>query len=431
MSPKRARRTWPQRLTLTFVIIVALACFGAAGVLASGQWVLSQRKLVTIDAPTGAAGEAGPPQVVVPGGPTTPADQPGAPGASDGSDDGGRVDDIIGDAEPDAANFLITGSDNGACKGDDAATIGDRSALGERSDTIMVWRANPSSDQLAVLSFPRDLFVEIPGVGKRRINSAYTRDDPSRLIETIWNNFGIPIDHYIQIDFCAFKTLVNAVGGVAVPFEYPARDVKSGLEIPEAGCVTLDGDTALAYVRSRSYRYLTPNGWREDGTSDFGRISRQQDFLRRMLARVVAEGYYDPSVARALIETNQKYLVTDSGLTVRRMLEFGGALSRFDPAEITTYRIDSYSQRLGGADYQIPVLDSDNMQAILAVFRGEALLADAPDQAPADETSGDETNDDETTDETTDDGSPSTSLPTVVAEENTEGVAPDPSASCG
>ena len=64
------------------------------------------------------------------------------------------------------------------------------------------------------------------------------------------------------------------------------------------------------------------------------------------------------------------------------------------------------------------------------MFRGEALLADAPDQAPADETSGDETNDDETTDETTDDGSPSTSLPTVVAEENTEGVAPDPSASC-
>lgn len=427
MSSKQARRTWPQRLTLTFVIIVAIACFAAAGVLASGQWVLSQRQLVAIDAPTTDAGQADGPVVVVPGGSTTvPASSGDGP---NGSTDGDATDETgAGEAEPEAANFLIAGADNGQCEGDNAPTIGDRSSLGERSDTIMIWRANPTTNQLAVLSFPRDLYVEIPGVGMRRINSAYKRDDPERLIETIWNNFGIPVDHYIQIDFCAFKRLVDAVGGVEVPFDTPARDKSSGLDVPTAGCVTLDGDMALSYVRSRHYQYQTSNGWRTDGTSDFGRISRQQDFLRRMMAGVIDDGLYNPSVASALIETNSEYLVTDYRLTPRRMLEFASALSNFDPAEITTYRIDSYSQTLGGASYQIPVLDTDNMQAILAVFRGDALLADAPDQAPDDATAEEPTVTTEPT--ATDDGSTATTLPTVVAEENTEGVAPDPTASC-
>src|SRR5690606_34925566 len=112
MSPTRARRTWPQRLTLTPVINVAIAYFGAAGVLASGQWVLSQRRLVTLDAPTGEAGEAGLPEVVVPGGPTTTAAPQGDDGPDDDHDDE-ATDLELGDAEPEAANFLITGADNG------------------------------------------------------------------------------------------------------------------------------------------------------------------------------------------------------------------------------------------------------------------------------------------------------------------------------
>lgn len=428
MSRKQDRRTWPQRLTLTLVILVAMGCFAAAGVLAAGQWVLSQRQLVALDAPTSDGGQASGPVVVVPGASSTTVPGETADGEANDteatSDDGTAAEVAEDDtgAEPDAANFLITGADNGECEGDNADTIGDRSAMGARSDTIMIWRANPTTNQLAVLSFPRDLYVDIPDVGMRRINAAYKRNEPDRLIETIWNNFGIPVDHYIQIDFCAFKRLVDAVGGVEVPFDHPARDVSSGLDVPEAGCVTLDGDMALAYVRSRHYQYQTSNGWRTDGTSDFGRIARQQDFLRRMLAGVIADGLYDPGVASALYETNQQYLVTDLGLTLRRMLEFANALSNFDPAEITTYRIDSYSQTLGGASYQIPVLDTDNMQAILAVFRGDALLADAPTQDPADGTTADET--------TEPDGRPTTTLPTVEAEENTEGVAPDPAASC-
>src|SRR4029077_8019635 len=107
------------------------------------------------------------------------------------------------------------------------------------------------TSQIAVLSFPRDLWVTIDGQAKQRINSAYERDNPQKLINTIYNNFGINTDHYIQVDFCAFKTLVDAVDGVSVPFTTPVRDANSGLNVPEAGCYTFDGDHALAYVRSR------------------------------------------------------------------------------------------------------------------------------------------------------------------------------------
>ena len=128
--------------------------------------------------------------------------------------------------------------------------------MGERSDTIMMIRVDPATTRVAVLSFPRDLWVEIAGTGNRqRINSAYLRDDPQRLVDTIYENFGIGVDHFIQVDFCAFKTLVDAVGGVAVPFEFPARDTNTGLNVPVPGCFTFDGEHALAYVRSRHYQY--------------------------------------------------------------------------------------------------------------------------------------------------------------------------------
>ena len=81
-----------------------------------------------------------------------------------------------------------------------------------------------------MLSFPRDLWVKIPGHGTQRINGAYSRDDPQLLIDTIKNEFGVGVDHYIQIDFCAFQRIVEGVGGVSVPLPYPVRDTSTGLK---------------------------------------------------------------------------------------------------------------------------------------------------------------------------------------------------------
>jgi LCP family protein required for cell wall assembly len=435
---RRLRRSWSQRLTVVFAVVAALACFSAAGAIAAGQWVLSQRNLVTLsDTATERKDDAG--GVVVADG-TTDAPAVTDPAAS-------TTSMVL--AEPEAANFLVVGADNNDCA--DNPITEDRTDLGERSDTIMVWRANPDTNQLAVLSFPRDLYVEYPGGRQRRINEAFQRDDPSRLQEVIAYNFGIEIDHYVQIDFCAFRQIVDAVGGVEIPFEYPARDTpRDGVPlflIERTGCVNLDGDTALAYVRSRHYQYEVPAGsgnWKSDPTSDFGRISRQQDFLRRMLGKVIDEGLYSPDVASALITTNRDYLTTDANLTLRRMLEFASALRNFDADSVATYRIESESANRYGASVEIPRVNNDNMRAILAIFRGEATLASAPDQTLGGTTATTQPTGTTTTTSTTttapstavpaEPGSTvpgaETTLPTVAPTENTLGVVPDRNVTC-
>ena len=444
-TPARPARTWPQRLTIAASVVTAVACFLGAGALALGQWVVSNRNLVVLG-PSVDEGSP-PPQVVVPGA-TTPAPGVTSPDTT--------TPPTFPQAEPDASNFLITGADNNACVDPSspyAPAFGDRSDFGERSDTIMVWRVNPSTNQVAVLSFPRDLYVTQNGGNKARINSAYRRDEPQRLIDTIYLNFGIPIDHYIQVDFCAFKTLVDGVGGVSVPFLYPARDRNTGLDVPAANgeCYTFDGDHALAYVRSRKYQYEDPPGsgnWQTDGTSDLGRIARQQDFLRRTVSAVLREGATDPKVAGAIISANQRYVTTDDELTPRRMLEFAGVLRGLDPNAIASYQIESTARTVSGQAVLIPNVDGDNMRAILSVFQGTATLADAPDQvfettttaAPAttdgaDTTtttrpSGSATTTTAATTTTSPGAGTTTTLPTVVAEENAQGISPPRDIAC-
>lgn len=289
-------------------------------------------------------------------------------------------------ADPKAMNFLITGADNNACVAPDspfAGAFGDRSSAGQRSDTIMIMRVDPSSSQAAVLSFPRDLWVHIHGSdSENRINSAYTRNNPANLIRTIYDNFGIGIDHFVQLDFCAFQTLVNAVGGVTLPFEFPTRDLHTGLNVAVAGCFKLSGDHALAYVRSRHYEYLDPKTgkWTEDGYADLGRISRQQDFLRRLVAKALSTGVYTPTVARGLIHTAQQYVVTDPDLTLQKMLEFAGVVKGLDQNNLRSYQIEVKRETRSGSDVLIPKLTGNNMQAVLSVFRGRAPLIEAPKQ---------------------------------------------------
>jgi len=290
-----------------------------------------------------------------------------------------------------AKNFLITGSDNGACVDPDspyAGAFGDRGAMGERADTIMVLRLDPSTNAAAVLSFPRDLWVKIGGKSTRgRINGAFNRDDPNRLILTIFDNFGITIDHYVNIDFCAFKKIVDAVGGVKVPFDTPIKDENTGLLIENAGCHNFEGEEGLAYVRSRKLRYFDAERqvWREDPNSDRGRISRQQDFLRRAIQKAIDKGSGSPRVAKQLIDAGIQNVILDSNLTAGKILELALAMRNLDPATMRTYQIEGTGTTISGQDVIEPTLDSANMVAILAIFRGLAALAAAPEQSTSTE----------------------------------------------
>jgi LCP family protein required for cell wall assembly len=288
-------------------------------------------------------------------------------------------------ADPEAQNFLITGSDANACvtPGSPWANAADqaRENIGNRSDTIMVLRVDPTTRQAAVLSFPRDLWVKIPGKAKQRINTAYVRDDYSLLAQTLYENFGITVDHYLQVDFCAFKRIVDAVGGVAVPFDTPILDKYVGISINKPGCHVFSGDEALAYVRSRHLKWVDDSGTaHEDRASDFGRISRQQDFLRRVLQTALKKGLFDPKVAQALIASLQTEIVTEQGFTITDMMRFAGVMRDVNPKAIQQYQVEGKGRTVSGSAVLDPQIKGANMQAILAIFQGKAPLAGAPDQ---------------------------------------------------
>ena len=442
------RRTWPERLAIGASIGAAVLCFATAGGLVAAYVVLHQRKVVEItnpaEEPPTADGGAAPAE------PSTTTRAPDGTVARQPDATTTTTPPTFPPADPAAKNFLVTGADNGACIDPNspfAAAFGDREDMGERSDTIMVFRVDPSASRVAVLSFPRDLYVTIAGSGNQaRINSAYERDEPQRLIDTIYENFGVGVDHFIQVDFCAFKTLVDAVGGVSVPFRYPARDTHTGLNVPTTGCFKFDGEHALAYVRSRYYEYEDPPGsgnWKQDQSFDLGRISRQQDFLRRTLSSVLAKGPFNPRVARGLIKSATQYIVTDSGLSPAKLLEFAGVLDDVEPAGILTYQIEATPREVGGAAVLEPQIDGENMQAVLAMFRGETSLADAPTQVFGSTTTAvPRPTASTTTTSTVPDGSgelagtppsspPSSAAPAAPApEENTFGIVPPRDKTC-
>ncbi|MEY3615049.1 MAG: hypothetical protein RLZZ518_49 [Actinomycetota bacterium] len=282
-----------------------------------------------------------------------------------------------------AKNFLLTGSDNGACpeKGDGTAGgIGDRESFGERSDTIMVLRVDPTNNDVVVLSFPRDLWVNIAGTTRQsRINSAFDSKDPNRLIRTISDNFGVPIDHYVNVNLCAFKEIVDSVGGVKIPFTYRTKDDKVGFREVGPGCVELRGSQALAYVRSRSgYRYFNDakQDWSSDPTGDIGRINRQQDFLRRSMQRALDRGTTNPATANALLNVALARVITDDRITPRDLLSLAQAMRNLDTSGVNSYTVEWSMRRIGSESVLMPVTDTPSMQAIFAIFRGQTSSSD-------------------------------------------------------
>jgi LCP family protein required for cell wall assembly len=191
---------------------------------------------------------------------------------------------------------LIVGSDTRAGADPNAPDAGgilgnatDRPPPGQRSDTIMVLHLGAGGNKM--LSIPRDLIVTTADTGeKTRINASFNTDlggGPQRLIKTVKQNLGIPINRYMEVDFVTFAGLVDAVGGITIDFPYPAFDNNTGLDIKTAGPQKLNGEQALAYVRSRHYTEIKEDGKpHEDPTADLGRIQRQQVFLQTVMGKV-------------------------------------------------------------------------------------------------------------------------------------------------
>ncbi len=218
-----------------------------------------------------------------------------------------EVIDVLSESSTRVENFLLVGSDSreGIDPEDPAigviGTTGDVS--GQRADTIMILRRDRGDGSLALLSLPRDLWVEVPGWRTERINAAYGRG-PDVLVRTVQQSLGVPVHHYLEVDLAGFQGVVAAVEGVELCVDTPVRDVRSGLDLPTSGCHTLNPSQALAYVRSRAYETFEDGRWRKDPTADIGRTERQRSFIAGLATaareRVLANPFTAGSVLDAV-----------------------------------------------------------------------------------------------------------------------------------
>ena len=234
-------------------------------------------------------------------------------------------------------NLLVVGSDSRESLDDaDGSRYGN--VGGQRNDTTLVVRVEPARKRVSMLSIPRDLVVPIAGGGENRINAALT-GGPGQLVKTIEQNFGVPIHHYLLIDFDGFRAIVDALGGIDVRFPYPSRDLKSGLDIREAGCRHLNGGRALALARSRYFAYQLDGVRHSDPWADLGRIRRQQAFLQALVKAALDKGLTNPVRANAFVGSLVHEVTKDSALRVSDVIRTGTAFRSFSPSKLATYTL--------------------------------------------------------------------------------------------
>jgi LCP family protein required for cell wall assembly len=239
------------------------------------------------------------------------------------------------------ANFLLIGSDTRAQvqTPEERAAFGDAGAGGgQRSDTLMVIHVDPAQKTGFLVSFPRDLAVNVPGLGQQKINAAFNSESgggPQRVVDTLQQNFNIPIHHYLEVDFQSFKGIVDAMGGVPVYIDAPSRDPHSGFEfIPfnfKPGCYTLDGSTALNYVRSRGMEQYIDGRWQTDPRGDLGRIDRQQTFMKRLATEGFRRSVNSPSTALDIADETIPKLKADEALNSDDIKKLITSFRRVDP----------------------------------------------------------------------------------------------------
>ena len=225
------------------------------------------------------------------------------------------VASVLSDDTSAGTNYLLVGSDNGEEGGAQREGV-----EGRRSDTIMV--LNIKDGKAKMLSLNRDLWVANPATGENgRLNATYNAG-PANLIQAVTENFGIPVNHYIEIDFISFGSLVDSFGGIDIYFEHPAFDLASGLDVKQA----------LAYVRSRHYAEVIDGQVVLDPTSDLGRVQRQQVFLREIMKKAGAKR--NPFTLMKAAENMSGGLRIDDTMTMWEAARFAWDMGRLNPVSV-------------------------------------------------------------------------------------------------
>ncbi|HUC06325.1 MAG TPA: LCP family protein [Acidimicrobiales bacterium] len=282
--------------------------------------------------------------------------------------------------------ILVIGSDTRVGVTNTKAFGSASEVTGQRSDVVQLWRVTPSTKSLQIVSIPRDTVVTMIGQDAQqfgtynRINASFN-SGANQLVKTITDNFGIPINHVVEVDFEGFMGAVNALGGVYMNFNYPAKDAYSGLDITTTGCQLLNGTQALAVARARHYEYYADGYWQYDPTSDFGRIQRQDAFIRSLIT--AAKSKVNPLTVNAFVGSLHEGIEIDNGLGLNELIGLAETYHSFNPSSLVAQTLPTESSSAFGGLGDVLTVDQPAAQQMLVNVFGSSLEtpADPPPDA--------------------------------------------------
>lgn len=259
-------------------------------------------------------------------------------------------------------NVLVVGSDSrDGLTPEELEILGTGTVEGKRTDSIFLLSVEGGA--AAMLSFPRDLYVTRCDGSQGRVNGAYSTGGPDCLVETVSRESGIPVTHYVEVNFIGFVQIVDALGGVEIFLDQPMVDRAAGVDLP-AGCNLLDGRTALGFVRARSV------------DDDLGRIARQQRFLKELVRGVAKPStIVNPPRLFNVTGTAARAVTADEDLSLIDLLRLARAARGLASGGLATYTVPANPQRIGGADVLVPAAGAD---AVFSRFRDGTILDVAP-----------------------------------------------------
>jgi LCP family protein required for cell wall assembly len=232
---------------------------------------------------------------------------------------------------------------------------------GERTDTIFVMTVQ--GGRVATLAFPRDLWVARCDGTTGRINAAFGIGGPDCLVQTVSQVAGLPIQHYLEVNFGGFRRIVDAVGGVELCLERAMNDPFAGVDLP-AGCQVLDGRQALGFVRTRKI------------DNDLERIKRQQQFLRALATKLASPGrVLNPFELVPLTRAVGAALTADDSMGPIDLLRLGLGLRGLAAGAAVTHTVPVTGANRGGAAILVPI--EVEAEALFQRFRNGSVLADA------------------------------------------------------
>jgi LCP family protein required for cell wall assembly len=205
-----------------------------------------------------------------------------------------------------------------------------------RSDSIMLLMADPVKQQASILSIPRDLYVDIPGYGLNRVNTAYTLGGGQLSMDTVQYNFGVRVNYYVMIEFDVFVTVVDEIGGIDVDVpkaiydsSYPDQNYGYDPFYIEAGWQHMDGETALKYARTRH------------GDNDFERARRQQAVLFAIRDKVLTLNMLPTLIEKSPTLYNNLKSSIDTNLSLDQMISLALLAKDIPRESIRTGVIDA------------------------------------------------------------------------------------------